>query len=1129
MNTSQKDQKQNEEPVTLRKNQESQNINNTSIPRKSTQFRKHKKNLYDKKHRHFSQLLKNFSIGVESNDLRKNGLEKIWKELGWLEFNEAENENENENQNENVNESKKRQKEKELNSLTKSRDEPKNKEGSKFENNNHLLVENKKTKLEKNNLGDQSNLQEQKNSKVIEKENQEKEKDQKKEEDQKKETDLQIRPINKATKSNDFKTKRMNSPTMSVSIKDKFRSAKSFKNEKYLPILIENKTKKHKHKQNKKETVLLLDDDLKNYLEFLIDYLKDQYFVLHHLVFKLKKTNEITEELFSRLFGSLQIIVNQQTEVYKKFISITSENNSIEGIYFKLMEFFSEIDYNIYDQWAQNYSDNLNLIISFLKKKNENTVENENDNINSNDNSGGETTEKKKNNNNKKKKKKKKKKSQKSKKTKNQIRNIFIEFSKRSPRQYYEYYFQPLELIYHFKMYLKLFQQQMEVFQTENETIQGLGGNFQFVSRVESVYQKVYPLILNKPNTKIFENLIQKIGKLSIIDLYSPNRKLLNSGTLIKILREKKSLLKYFLFNDLLILAKPIKKIKNQENVEQKTNNKKNIPNNKINIKDFQTKKKKKKKKKLILTEILEIQNSIVHDLRDHNNLEMKIGVEIVLPNDIQRNIYVFLNEDNKLEFLSHITKVKNLKLIVAAIGDNLKKNKIPIFYRESSNNLNKLKNNQSTTGTNSNTQSRTASNGIKMEKENNNDNTNKLGTNTNYSNNDINENINNNNDDDDDEINDEDGDDDINDEDRDGNCNGGEGDGDGDDQENEILFGKITKIEKRSHVIMELIKTEKEYLNDLKIILNLYLNPIKEQKIVKLKDISAIFSSIETIAGANEILYQRLMENYPKEDLISNVGKLNVGKIILELGDYLKSYTLYCSNHELALKTIAHYRKKSNYQKFIQDRILNYPQVRKLKLSDFLIKPIQRICRYPLFFSQLLKATSIDYDDYDDLKNAFLKLSGVTDYVNEKKRSIEASMRILSIVERISGISNHLQLIDPARKFIMEGTLKKKSVKRTQERYFWLFTDLLLYAKPSFGKGKFQYKGHFFLNDIALRDIIYKKENKFLFQIIPSNSNKAYTIFCENQEQKDSWFNSIKTQMDFLQNNNENVTFVQK
>ncbi|KAJ6228426.1 rho guanine nucleotide exchange factor 9-related [Anaeramoeba flamelloides] len=487
----------------------------------------------------------------------------------------------------------------------------------------------------------------------------------------------------------------------------------------------------------------------------------------------------------------------------------------------------------------------------------------------------------------------------------------------------------------------------------------------------------------------------------------------------------------------------------------------------------------------------------------------MKTGIEILLPNDIERNIYVFPNEDNKFEFLSHITKVENVKLTIAATEDSLKRIKIPIFYRESTNNLINLKNNQnknmSTTNQRLNKNNNNNGNG------NGNDNGNENG------NIDQNDNVKNN---------DEDG---I----VGGGDNGGQngGEGDNNQKDNQLLFGKITKIEKRSQVIMELIETEKEYLGDLKIILNLYLNPLKEQKIIELKDISVIFSSVETIAGANDILFQRLMENYPKEDSNLKVGELNVGKIFLEMGDYLKLYTLYCSNHEAALKTIAHYRKKSNYQKFIKDRIVNYPEVRKLKLSDFLIKPIQRICKYPLLFRELLRATAIDYSDYDDLKNAFIKLSEVTDYVNEKKRNIEASMIILRIVEQISGISNHLQLIDPARKFIMEGTLKKKSVKRTQERYFWLFTDLLLYAKPSFTKSKFQYKGHFFLSDIAVREIITKNKSKkeFLFQIIPSNSNKAYTIFCENQDQRDDWLNNIKNQIDFLQNKNQNIIFEQK
>lgn len=62
-----------------------------------------------------------------------------------------------------------------------------------------------------------------------------------------------------------------------------------------------------------------------------------------------------------------------------------------------------------------------------------------------------------------------------------------------------------------------------------------------------------------------------------------------------------------------------------------------------------------------------------------------------------------------------------------------------------------------------------------------------------------------------------------------------------------------------------------------------------------------------------------------------------------------------------------------------------------ELKLDGFLLSPIQRICQYPLQLNELLKYTSIDHKDYENIHQALNTMRDVASFINEKKRRMES------------------------------------------------------------------------------------------------------------------------------------------
>lgn len=99
-------------------------------------------------------------------------------------------------------------------------------------------------------------------------------------------------------------------------------------------------------------------------------------------------------------------------------------------------------------------------------------------------------------------------------------------------------------------------------------------------------------------------------------------------------------------------------------------------------------------------------------------------------------------------------------------------------------------------------------------------------------------------------------------------------------------------------------------------------------------------------------------------------------------------------------------------------------PECRGLTLFSFLIKPIQRICKYPLLlkviilsffpfpynpncfnnfsFQDLFRNTDADHPDYIHLEQGLNKIETVVEYVNERKRTAENLQKIVDVQEQI-------------------------------------------------------------------------------------------------------------------------------
>lgn len=94
-----------------------------------------------------------------------------------------------------------------------------------------------------------------------------------------------------------------------------------------------------------------------------------------------------------------------------------------------------------------------------------------------------------------------------------------------------------------------------------------------------------------------------------------------------------------------------------------------------------------------------------------------------------------------------------------------------------------------------------------------------------------------------------------------------------------------------RLKAVQEILSSERSYMKQLKILINFFVEPLKNQKIINDVNHVALFGQIEMIYNLNATLLEEL-----EEDLD------NVGHAFLKLAPFFKLYSVYAFDYKPAI-----------------------------------------------------------------------------------------------------------------------------------------------------------------------------------------------------------------------------------
>uniref|UniRef100_A0AAY5F1P9 Scaffold protein Tuba n=1 Tax=Electrophorus electricus TaxID=8005 RepID=A0AAY5F1P9_ELEEL len=202
-------------------------------------------------------------------------------------------------------------------------------------------------------------------------------------------------------------------------------------------------------------------------------------------------------------------------------------------------------------------------------------------------------------------------------------------------------------------------------------------------------------------------------------------------------------------------------------------------------------------------------------------------------------------------------------------------------------------------------------------------------------------------------------------------------------------------KMMKRSKVIEELVRTEGDYLMDLDLCVREVLLPLRTAQVV---DVDRLFTNMESVCAVSDELLHRLQKATAEPDPESKL----IGDIFIQTKDLMEDvYKIYCYHHDEASALLKTYEKQEAIQQHFRTCISALKQIydqegkpNLLDMGSLLIKPVQRIMKYPLLLSELWLATPTDHPDNQPLQEALTAAKIINVNINEFKRRKDIVMK---------------------------------------------------------------------------------------------------------------------------------------
>ncbi|CAD5210112.1 unnamed protein product [Bursaphelenchus xylophilus] len=220
--------------------------------------------------------------------------------------------------------------------------------------------------------------------------------------------------------------------------------------------------------------------------------------------------------------------------------------------------------------------------------------------------------------------------------------------------------------------------------------------------------------------------------------------------------------------------------------------------------------------------------------------------------------------------------------------------------------------------------------------------------------------------------------------------------------------------------IVDELVETEKSFVTDLYRITvgfsDFFIS--QEKPFIEIRELLSVLNKI-----------RRFNRNLLREFKRADYDYGAIATTFLKNREGFAVYFMYCIHYPRAIDRLLLLKKKPSFMELLMRQQMEADVI--LPLESYLLKPFQRILKYPLILRKMMdyfyESEQIFWDDFSDLKGAHDLMVNLSSQLNEHKRKLE---------EKQSSLIRSLpQKLDLPRRWI--GCFKISSnlvkIRRTQ------------------------------------------------------------------------------------------------
>ncbi|KAG0220892.1 hypothetical protein B0O80DRAFT_421120 [Mortierella sp. GBAus27b] len=307
-----------------------------------------------------------------------------------------------------------------------------------------------------------------------------------------------------------------------------------------------------------------------------------------------------------------------------------------------------------------------------------------------------------------------------------------------------------------------------------------------------------------------------------------------------------------------------------------------------------------------------------------------------------------------------------------------------------------------------------------------------------------------------------------------------------------------------RAKVVNEILETERSFVQDLEN-LQAYMRALQtDGTVVSPETIHLIFANLNALVDFQRRFLIAIETNaaYATQDQ-------NFGLVFLQHEDAFAVYEPFCANFAEASKLVLAEAPKLQKMSHLMEPIHG--------INSQLIKPVQRICKYPLFMHELIKLTDPESPHHSDLVQGQASIKRVADRINETNRKQDNHLIAQGLQHKVAWKDG--ELVSDFGTLLLHDKLLNPRGSSDKELEVYLFEKILLccqeiptkkkqpkpLARGAKPKPTLHLNGRIYINNI--KSILpVTMSGAYVIHVVWNVAAEEFELRCRNEDQFKKW-----------------------